>query len=205
MGPRTRASLVVALSTLGLAFSGWAFWREDLRYLLPTPRPALLQQPALASRIAWPAPLATLAAPGRPVLLHFANPDCPCSRFNLAHLEELVRRHRHEVRFLVVVEGALGPARDLFGGLDVELIDDADGALAKIAGVYSTPQAVVLDAAGSLRYRGNYNTARYCTDSRTEFARLALEEVLAERLPSSPEAATLAVGCELPSNSAERR
>jgi hypothetical protein len=55
---------------------------------------------------------------------------------------------------------------------------DADGSLAKRVGIYSSPQAVVVTAAGALYYRGNYNLARYCTDVRTEFARIALEHVL---------------------------
>lgn len=201
VGRRSRTALVLALAVLGLATAGWAFWREDLRYSLPTPRPVGLVQPAVASRIDWPPALAAALAPGRPALLHFANPDCPCSRFNLPHLEALVHAHGGAAQFVVVVEGDLAPARALFAplGAAVAIVPDEDGALAKAAGVYSTPQAVVLDAAGLLRYRGNYNVSRYCTDPSTEFARLALEAVLAERQPALPQAAAVAIGCELPS------
>jgi len=40
---------------------------------------------------------------------------------------------------------------------------DADGSLAKMVGVYSSPQAVIVDTRGALYYRGNDNLARYCT------------------------------------------
>src|SRR5262249_46492721 len=48
------------------------------------------------------------------------------------------------------------------------------------AGVYSTPQAVLLDAKSHIVFRGNYNVSRYCTDPRTEFVRIALEEQVGE-------------------------
>jgi hypothetical protein len=56
-----------------------------------------------------------------------------------------------------------------------------------------------VDRTGRLAYRGNYNVSRYCTDPRTEFVRIALEQMVAEtdKLASLPNLA--AYGCELPS------
>jgi hypothetical protein len=79
---------------------------------------------------------------------------------------------------------------------------DRRGAIAAEAGVYSTPQAVLVDERGRLAYRGNYNVSRYCVDPRTEFARLAIESLLAKQSVTVPE--TEAYGCELPARVAER-
>jgi len=196
-------------STVGmLGFVGGMFWYQDWRYDLPTPRPANLMQPPIGSRI--PSPPAVMAALGegatRPVFLHFMNPACPCTKFNREHVTALARRFGTDVTFLAVLEAApdTDPAAAFASfGLPMRAVEDADGAIARAYGVYSTPQAVLVDARGRLRFRGNYNASRYCTDERTEFARIALERLLAGRpLGSIPAAATRAYGCALPANGA---
>ena len=78
------------------------------------------------------------------------------------------------------------------------MIPDPGGHRAARLGVYSTPQAVVIGADGRLFFRGNYNTTRYCVDSRTEFARIAIEALLAGiPLPDLPPQARVAYGCPL--------
>jgi hypothetical protein len=82
----------------------------------------------------------------------------------------------------------------------VPVLLDADGSLAKQLGVYSSPQAVLVQSTGALYYRGNYNLARYCTDARSEFARLAIEHLLAgDASYDAPVQARVAYGCPLPS------
>ena len=82
----------------------------------------------------------------------------------------------------------------------MEAILDADGSLGRALGVYSTPQAVILNGDGTLFFRGNYNLSRYCADAKTEYARLALEHALAHTPYTAPEGANIAYGCELPAN-----
>lgn len=136
----------------------------------------------------------------RPLFLHFMNPDCPCSQFNLDHLRQLVRRNRDTVRFIAVLEGTGGPARlrEAFGKLNlpVEFVVDEAGEWGTATGVYATPQAVLIGADERLYYRGNYNLSRYCAVPETEFARIGLESLLAGR-PSRPEdpAAANSFGC----------
>jgi hypothetical protein len=60
----------------------------------------------------------------------------------------------------------------------VKFVEERDGATAQSFGVYSTPQAVILDLAHTLRFRGNYNNSRYCDDQETEYARIAFETLL---------------------------
>ena len=205
---RLRVALVVAGCAVLFAVIAGAFWYEDLRYSLPTPRPEALYQPPLGSELGvdkWLSE-AGLDASKRPVLVHFFNPDCPCSRFNVEHLRKLKARFGERVFFVGAVQsnkrGAKLEAKMAALDLGIPWFIDADGRRAAQAGVYSTPQAVLVDAGGHIIYRGNYNTSRYCTDPRTEFVRIALER-LVEAGHAPPPIDMPAYGCELPS--ADRR
>lgn len=182
----------------------WAFWQQDLQYTRPTPRPAAWRRTAIGAPIALPASIAALRAahPGQPLLLHFFNPDCPCSRFNVDHVRDLQARFGHEVLFVAVLaEGDPAAMRRAYRSLPLDLPSfvDAEHRLADALGVYSTPQAAVLDREARLYFEGNYNVTRYCRDRQTEFARLALEAVTAGLPPPRPApAAETAYGCPLP-------
>jgi hypothetical protein len=197
-----------ACALVGLAAIGAAFWEVDLKYSAPTPVPALLAEVELGTRLELPADLERFlrSAPG-PTLLHFFNPRCPCSRFNLEHVIELARRFEGRARVLAVLaEG--GEVADA-----VELVSehfparvDVDGKLAEALGVYSTPQAAIVGQDLRLYWRGNYNRTRYCVERTSEYARIALEAALEGRpAPSFDPRATLAYGCELPGAGGEPR
>jgi hypothetical protein len=204
--PVTTVAIVLGL----LGFVGYTFWEQDWKWGLPTPRPANLTQPAIGSRLALPTRIANVGTrtPQRPLFIHFFNPDCPCSRFNQDHVRTLIRENRETATFLAVIEPEDGPARtesvaEVERDLGIPAVLDADGSLARAAGVYSSPQAVILAPDGALYYRGNYNLARYCTDERTEFARIALEHVLAgDPAYDAPAPARIAYGCPLPATMA---
>jgi len=138
----------------------------------------------------------------RPLLLHFFNPSCPCSRFNLDHIRELTRAYGSRVNIVAVLEeDSTDKLIDGFRetGLPIEAVVDSNRTLATALGVYSTPQAVILDTRGTLVYRGNYNSSRYCVDRRSEYARLALDALLGFRAqPALEPAAFIAYGCRLP-------
>jgi len=202
LAPRAGWRLPAAFGTVlgALAFVAAVFWFQDLRYALPTPRPADLVALELGARVSSEE-LARLGVPReRPLFLHFASSDCPCSRFVAEHLRTLARSHGESVRFLAVDVGA-----DEDGlGLDLDELADPAGELAARLGVYSTPQAVLIGADERLHYRGNYQSGRYCNDPSSEYARLALEALAAGRAsPAWPEAALRAYGCALPARSAE--
>lgn len=211
--------MLVALAAVGFfAAAGAAFWYQDVRYSLPTPRPQALVQPPLGTELhldEWLRP-AGIGAKDKPVLLHFFNPDCPCSRFNLSHLRELRARFGDRVSFVAAVqpyeEGELNDEdraelkRAMIRlDVDIDWFIDTGGRLAALAGVYSTPQAVLTDSRWRIVYRGNYNVSRYCTDPKTQFVRLALEKLVSEDSKPSLGVAGRAseppaYGCELPSN-----
>ena len=194
--------LLVSLSSLllsGLILG--TFWFQDWQYALPTPKPKGLVQPAVGAALRP----AGLTPDARPLFLHFFNPDCPCSRFNLDHVRLLVHDYGTRVQFFAVVEtqteGGNTPLPNYH--LPMPALIDRGGRIAKRCGVYSTPQAVLLDSGGGLYYRGNYNVSRYCTRRSTEFARLALLSLLASHeVAVQPRAAVVAYGCQLPSNPA---
>ena len=200
--------LLASLATLLLcAWIGAAFWQQDLRWSLPTPRPAGLVAPPIGSQPTLPPALAQLVRPDAPTLLHFFNPACPCSRFNLEHVRELEREFGERVRVVFVVQGE--DADEVARALenvddDAPRVLDLDGAIAHALGVYSTPQAVVLDARGHLAYRGNYNSSRFCVALESQYAHLALEDLLAQRpVRTFAAPATTAYGCALPVDAAE--
>ncbi len=191
----------LALSGLSIifAFIAWLFWLNEWRYSLPTPLPAnymqvskgtyinLNQEPAFAGK--------------GPVFLHFFNPDCPCSRFNINHFKELVNKYGSDVNFAIVVmtknkNYTATYIKEKFG-LDVKVLSDTS--LAGKCGVYSTPQAVLLDGDHRLYYRGNYNRSRYCTNSKTSYARMAIDSLLnSAASPFFDKYALTAYGCSLP-------
>jgi hypothetical protein len=202
MPTRLRSTLAGLTALVLLTAIGGVFWLQDWRYSLPTPRPEGWRAVAVGTRVALPSEVEALrqARPGAPVLLHFFNPDCPCSRFNLDHVRQLIQAHGGEAIFVAVLrDGPAGTLKRKFEALELGIPAVLDAGLSDALGVYSTPQAVVLDGAGRLYYAGNYNLTRYCRDRETEFARLALEGVRAGAPPPSFEsAATVAYGCPLP-------
>lgn len=207
---RTLNWIVLLVGEAALAsLAAGMYWYQDWQYSLPTPRPAALVQPELGTtlRVLEPQSLADLAtnANERPTLLHFFNPACPCSRFNVTHVRRLVTKFGDRVRMIAVIEADDPRSLDQFRELNLacEVVLDPQGTIAHQAGVYSTPQGVVLSGDGKLFYRGNYNQGRYCTAPENEFVRRALEACLAnEPLPQFPAVATIAQGCALPSDRA---
>jgi hypothetical protein len=83
--------------------------------------------------------------------------------------------------------------------LPMAYVTDPGGTLAEQCGVYASPQAVLLAPGATLYYRGNYNTGRYCVNRETQFARRAVEALLAgQPTPLFPRVAETAYGCLLP-------
>ena len=198
-----RVGAVLFVNLLLLAVVGYAFWNVDWRYSLPTPRPDGLIQPALGSRLAPPASIAAVKRVGRPLLMHFANPECPCTQFNLDHVRRLEQIFGNQVDFVTVLQtgSELGEARSEFQAMHLRMpvVYDRGAQIGEWVGVYATPQAAILSADGALYFRGNYNRSRYCSDESSEFVRLALEALVANRpLPQLPAEATITYGCPLP-------
>ncbi|MCW3093957.1 MAG: AhpC/TSA family protein [Ferruginibacter sp.] len=77
------------------------FWFNEWRYSLPTPVPL----PYRAVKIKELIDLTGKFKPGgkEPVFLHFFNPYCPCSRFNIPQFKSLAIKYADKISFAVIV------------------------------------------------------------------------------------------------------
>lgn len=176
---------------------GGFFWFNQLVYSLPTPVPAGYRQVAAGEKINLKLPLNLDHR--KPTFLHFFNPDCPCSRFNINEFKSLVQDYKEEMNFVVVLmtdEDYDAEAVKKRFGFTVPVVKDIN--LANSCGVYSTPQAVVLKTGNELYYRGNYNKTRYCTDEETRFAKMAVKNLLLNHDNKLEPIAFKAYGCSVP-------
>lgn len=179
------------------------FWNQEIKYLLPTPKPNNLTSVSAGEIIQLSAYNVSLDN-NKPVLIHFFNPDCPCSRFNLKHVKELIQLHKNHFQFIAIVPAYadINSAKEKLENLPVRIYQgNVKNEITKAFGVYATPQAVLLTADQKIYYKGNYNKARYCTLKESSYAALAMESLLRnESPPSFGLLASTAYGCELPSN-----
>ena len=89
----------LVLIWLLLLFSGITafFWYNDWKFRQPTPVPSGYYAVALGASVQLPAAADTLLAASqgahKPLFLHFFNPDCPCSRFNMPQFRALVQQY----------------------------------------------------------------------------------------------------------------
>jgi thiol-disulfide isomerase/thioredoxin len=139
----------------------------------------------------------------KPLFIHFFNPDCPCSRFNVPYFNSLVKKYSNQFSFIVVVinkaAGKTYSERQIQDKYQISVPVSFDQSIADACGTYSTPQAVILDASGNLYYRGNYNKSRFCTDTRSNYAQMAIDSFLNHHPhPMFNQYALKAYGCQLP-------
>lgn len=183
--------LVVAVAAL--------FWYNEWVYSLPTPVPATYKLVHTNQHIEVVKKLNV--DPDKPVFLHFFNPDCPCSRFNLPHFRELVKTYGDQVTFVAVPMIMLGQQytdEQLREKIGIDIPIWREPGVADAVGVYSTPQAVVINAKNDLYYRGNYNKSRYCTDKRSNYAEIAIVSLLNNSpAPDFDPLALRAYGCTI--------
>lgn len=193
-----KATVGITLTIIFLTI-GWVFWYQEGQYLLPTPLPENYTPVLTGTSISLDS---TIRPPvPSPILLHFFNPDCPCSRFNLKHFITLTEKYKSIQFFAVVTDEEKAASAKSMLGSHISIIVDRDEKLAKKCGVYSTPQAAILTSASTLFYRGNYNRARYCTDKNSNFVQMALDSLVANAHPPTFNVfATNSYGCTLPGN-----
>ena len=186
--------LLAILSTIA-----YLFWDNEWKYSLPTPVPTNYHNVKTGDIVNLNSKIEKTN--GRPVFLHFFNPGCPCSRFNIPQFVSLVRHYKDKLDFTIVVMNdenkyTKEDIQDKFG-IDIPIIFDK--AIADSCGVYSTPQAVIIDSDNKLYYRGNYNKSRYCTLKSSNYAQMAIDSFLVRcEKPVFSESATKSYGCQLP-------
>jgi peroxiredoxin len=151
--------------------------------------------------------LALKAPEGGATALVFTSTECPIANYYCATLNELAKSFEDRPARLigVVVDPGL-PASALKTYSDeyrltFPVIQDPRGALARALGVSVTPEAVVIDAKGAVRYRGRIDdqyAARRVKNAAPETHELrdALAAVLEGKDVAQPRVE--AVGCPLP-------
>ena len=85
--------------TFLIAAISYLFWQNEFKYSLPTPVPQNYNDIAMGSKI----DLKCCITDQRPVFIHFFNPECPCSRFNVPHVSSLIKEYGDRINFKIVV------------------------------------------------------------------------------------------------------
>ncbi|MEM9341038.1 MAG: AhpC/TSA family protein [Bacteroidota bacterium] len=187
----TYTSLVVIFSLIA-AF----FYIQEIQYWTPTPLPKGFKPIAIGTKVDL-----NLFRSSEKKLIHFYNPNCPCSKFNTPSYKALLKQYRHDFDCYVVIQKAIkgldNKEADFLKELNVKIVVDLDKRLANAYGVYSTPQIVLVDEMDQIYYRGNYNQARYCTNPQTNFAKIAIDSMLRGSEYLFPSSAFTAYGCSL--------
>ena len=192
-----RKTFILILLTVLFTGVVFLFWYNEFVYSLPTPVPKNFLAVNLGSHISIPVSLHSQS--NKPVFLHFFNPDCPCSKFNIPHFKSLVKQYSDNAAFAVVVMSDKHyTARQIQNKFDLNIPVSFDTSIAVLCGVYSTPQAVIINTDQKLYYRGNYNRNRYCTDKKSNYAQQALDSLLHNNTAIFSQFALKAYGCQLP-------
>ena len=142
---------------------------------------------------------------GKGTVLVFVSTDCPISNTYAPEIQKLCARYRADGIACVLVYEDLKPGADdvrrhlaEYRYRDVQAVIDGDRTIARRAGATITPQAVVIDPTGAIRYRGridNFYAALGKPRRRTTVHDLrdALDAMLAGKPVPHPE--TEALGC----------
>jgi len=118
---------------------------------------------------AWPADSKIAFAPGKPNLVMFAHPQCPCTRASMAELARLAVELGPDAQIHVAIvrppgtedgfeEGTIAERAKAIGGAKVFV--DIDGAEAARFGAVTSGSTVLYTARGALAFRGGITTAR---------------------------------------------
>jgi hypothetical protein len=142
---------------------------------------------------------------GKAQVLFFLSSECPISRFYARQIQRICRDYAGKgvACGLVYEDQHVGVAElrthlDEFGYRGFRAAMDSTGAIAKRAGASVTPQAVLLDRQGSIRYRGRIDNfyadlGKPRRQATVHDLQDALDAVLSGREVLHPE--TEAVGC----------
>jgi thiol-disulfide isomerase/thioredoxin len=160
-------------------------------------------------------PFHPFAAAGQPRVLLFVSSDCPISNGYAPQIQRLCQEYaRKGVRCALVYEDVAIDAAAVRKHLDeyrytgVSAAIDRDRTIARRARASVTPEAVVIDGTGEIRYRGRIDN-RYVELGKPRRVvtvhdlREALDAVLAGTRVPHPE--TTALGCYIGSGDIERK
>ena len=122
----------------------------------------------VAVRGTWPAEVAIARDSGRPTLLVFAHPRCPCTRATIGELERLAARIRERVEIVALFLDPETEAdwcdtdawRRAVAIPGVRAERDRNGAIGRAFGVRTSGHALLYDRDGRLAFEGGITSSR---------------------------------------------
>lgn len=116
----------------------------------------------------WPA-AAGGGVRGKPTLVMFLHPECPCSRASVTELSRLMTRMPRDlavVAYFLQLDGEEWSAKNsvLWKTVSrlpgVRIVPDLHGEMAKVFGAETSGTTLLYDAEGNLRFRGGITSGR---------------------------------------------
>jgi hypothetical protein len=146
--------------------------------------------------VQWPADSSLKIVKGRPALIMFAHPHCPCTRSSIGELNRLLTRVSTNISVQVVfmqpnivpkdwTQTALWKSAAAIPGVTV--LADSEGAEAKRFGAESSGYVVLYNEHGNLIFSGGITSARgHAGDNAGESAIIALLNNKNSNIRSTP-------------------
>ncbi len=171
MRPQTVGkSLVVCWGVL-IAIAFWLFAYQDLRIFADDEVLARFPEEVASAGISI-SPLPKNAT-GR--LVNFWNPNCRCSRFSQAHIEDIMQAYAGQgIEFVVAV-----PKKSLVNQALATFPEASSAVVVEQLEGLSTPSAAVFDARSTLVYFGPYSDGAFCASGDSTPVELILNDVVA--------------------------
>jgi len=137
-------------------------------------------------------------------VIHFWNPDCPCSKFNEVHVNKIISDYRDKnVALTVVVSGKNAEQRKEHSLLakqvfNLAAVKDIRSDWPMEKGPPSSPAAAIMNKQGKLVYFGPYSLGARCSPDKGGFVEKVLDRLSDDQLSQKKQLNTLAVGCFCP-------
>lgn len=137
-------------------------------------------------------------------VIHFWNPDCPCSKFNEVHVKKIISDYSDKnVAFSVVVSGKSAEQRKERSLLakqvfNLAAVKDIRSDWPMEKGPPSSPAVAIMNKQGKLVYFGPYSLGARCSPEKGKFVEKVLDRLKDEKLSQKKQLNTLAVGCFCP-------
>lgn len=169
MAPRLKRFLPPLLVVTWALAMGFAFWWFQLRWYQP------LED--LTGDALFSAEQLTLSqtTPDTPIeVIHFYDANCPCTRFNTPHVQELITRYQGEgLRFRVLVpeSAQLSGARQKFPGIPVSVATQDNQPVASPAALVRTQQL-------GAQYLGPWSPGAVCSTRSGDYVAQVLDQLL---------------------------
>lgn len=204
--PKKITFVIVLIVVLGAILT--IFWYEQYQYYRSVGIPVGASEVNLLDTIYFRNEF--IANSNKDMFIHFFDVACKFSKINIEHIRLFTAKYENEFDFFVVIMGDHNQTYiDKFKGEFevpdfVVLISDKECRIAKKSGVFSTPQAIIVNVDKTLYFRGNYNSETgLCTPANIGSSSPAVAiryKINNAPAPKFPPYMILPWGCELSIN-----